>query len=58
MTIARKAIASALTGIVAWASSVVVSEPLRIEAGEWVQLGGVCVGAFLVWLIPNKEGEV
>lgn len=58
MTIARKAIASFLTGGLAWITSVVVSDPAPIKAGEWVQFGGVAVGAFLVWLIPNKEGEV
>lgn len=58
MTIARKAIASFLTGALAWSTSVVVSNPTQITAGEWVQLAGVGVGAFLVWFIPNKEGEV
>jgi len=49
----RKAIATGLTGTLAWATSVVVSTPSQITAGEWVQIGGVAVAAFLVWLIPN-----
>lgn len=50
----RKSIATGLTGALAWGTSVVVSAPTQVTAGEWVQLGGVIVGAFLVWLIPNK----
>lgn len=49
----RKAIAQLLTGIVTWATAVVVSEPGPISASEWVVLLGFAVGAFLVWLIPN-----
>lgn len=48
-----KAIAGGLTGTLAWATSVVVSAPSQVTAGEWVQLAGVAVASFLVWLIPN-----
>lgn len=51
----KKAIAALLTGLLAWGGSVVVSNPTQITAGEWVQAGGVAVGAFLVWLVPNQR---
>lgn len=55
MTPIKKAIAAFLTGLVTWATSVVVSEPTQVTAGEWVQLlGSVVVASFLVWLIPNE----
>lgn len=53
MNTIRKAIAAALTGLVANATAVVVSEPAQITAGEWVTIAGTLVAAFLVWLIPN-----
>lgn len=49
----RKAIAQLLAGVLTWATAVVVSEPARITASEWVVLAGVGVGAFMVWLVPN-----
>lgn len=49
----KKAVAAFLTGALGWATSVVVSNPEQVTAGEWVQIGSVAVGAFLVWLIPN-----
>lgn len=52
----RKAIAGAVTGSLAWGTSVVVSTPEPITAGEWIQLAGVGVAAFMVWLIPNGDG--
>lgn len=55
MTPIKKAIAAFLTTLVTWATSVVVSEPTQVTAGEWVQLlGSVVVASFLVWLIPNE----
>ena len=55
MTNVRKSIAAALTGLVAWGTSVTVSNPTHITSSEGVQLAGVLVAAFLVWLIPNEE---
>jgi hypothetical protein len=54
----RKAIAQFLTGLLAWGTAVVVSEPAAISASEWVVAAGVGVGAFLVWLIPNEPTTV
>lgn len=54
---ARKAVAAALTGLVGWASAVVVSDPGPITAGEWVTLGSGAVAAFLVWWMPNEPAS-
>lgn len=50
----QKAVAQGLTGALAWATAVTVSEPAAVTASEWVMGAGVAVGAFLVWLIPNE----
>lgn len=54
MKTVRKAVAAAVTGCLAWATSVVTSAPEAITASEWVQLGGVGAAALLVWLLPNE----
>lgn len=54
MTTVRKAIAQALSGVLAWGTAVTVSGPAQITSSEWIVAAGVVVGAFLVWLIPNE----
>ena len=54
MSAVRKAIAQALTGVLAWGGAVVVSSYDPITASEWIVLAGVGVGSFLVWYLPNE----
>lgn len=49
-----KAIGAAVTGVLAWGGSVVVSPATAISASEWLQLGGVGVTVLAVFGLTNK----
>lgn len=53
MSTVRKAIASFLSGLVIWATAVTMSKPGAVTSSEYVQLLGIAVTSFLVWLVPN-----
>ena len=53
----RKAIAALLTGLLAWATAITVSPSATVTASEWVTFAGVCVAAFLTWMVPNEMGS-
>lgn len=44
----RKAVASLLTGTLAWGGVVVASKPAPVTAAEWLMLGGVVVTSLAV----------
>lgn len=50
----RKTVAAVVTGVIGWASAVVVSEPVHITAGEWVMGATVLATALGVYTIANE----
>jgi hypothetical protein len=44
----RKAVASLVTGVLAWGGVVIASKPDPIPAAEWLMLAGVAVTALAV----------
>lgn len=50
----RKTVAAVVTGMIGWASAVVVSDPAQITAGEYVMLATVLATAFGVYQVANE----
>lgn len=57
MSTVRKALAALLTGLLAWATAITVSPSATVTASEWITGVGVCVAAFLTWLVPNTSSD-
>lgn len=50
----RKTITALTTGLIGWASVVIVSEPTNITATEWLGLAVALATAFGVYAVPNE----
>lgn len=51
----RKTIAAIITGLIGWATMVVVSQSAKITAAEWIALATVLATALGVYSVPNEE---
>lgn len=54
----NKTITALITGLIGWASSVVVSDPAKITAGEWVQFATVLAVGLGVYAVTNTVKDV
>ncbi len=50
----RKTVAAVVTGLIGWATVVVVSEPTNITATEWLGLAIALATALGVYAVPNE----
>lgn len=50
----RKTVTAVVTGLIGWASSVVVSNPTAVTAGEWIMLATVLATSFGVYQVANE----
>jgi hypothetical protein len=51
----RKTIAAIVTGLIGWATAVIVSAPEAITAAEWIGLATVLAVALGVYGVPNED---
>jgi hypothetical protein len=51
----RKTVAAVVTGMIGWASAVVVSNPTHVTAGEWIMLATVLATALGVYQVTNEK---
>jgi hypothetical protein len=51
----RKTVSAVVTGLIGWATVVVVSDPSPISAAEWIALATVLATALGVYTIRNAE---
>jgi hypothetical protein len=51
----RKTITAVITGMIGWATLVVVSESTKITAPEWIALATVLATAIGVYSVPNDR---
>ena len=51
----NKFITAIVTGLIGWATVVVVSDPTAIVASEWIMLATVITTALGVYQVPNKK---
>ena len=50
----RKTITAVITGLIGWATVVVVSEQTKISASEWIALATVVATALGVYTVSNE----
>lgn len=53
----KKAIGALLTGLLAWGTAVVASDPSAITASEWIGLAGVAVTTATVYILKNEAPD-
>lgn len=54
----RKTITAIVTGLIGWATVVIVSESVKITASEWIALATVLATAVGVYSVPNDPQGV